>query len=1142
MPMSRFFFVFVFFFSLVTLFAQKGNPNATLLWKISGNGLQKPSYLYGTMHVRDKRVFNFADSVLLKLDECEAFSLEIDPDSALEQLLSEQLASNDFKLKHYLGDEEYKQLQEELAEESGYDPSLLKSQNPFVLRNFVSPYGRYRNDMPTFLDAYLYNISRENGKKFVALENVKDQTEIIRNLPNIIAREVVKEELGINKSRNEKDLLSIYLAADLEELDRRSRSMSDTAYYIMFTRRNQSMCARIREYAPRHSTFFAMGAGHLPGKDGVISLLRKQGFVVTPITATYKGLAEKFKSKKLSVPWNTVNSPEEGYSVDMPSKLISSFSSNENLKACADAGTGLFYMSSSLMIPENVEMADEAGKIKNIIENYWKKQEMQILEQRAVTTSGKPVTEFLIKRSGYYFRTRLLFNGKYTYLLLVGGSLQGIGHNDANRFFNSLKFMPVKPQNWNLYTSLTGAFTVYFPGTPKETEVRMPVSGKGEVTTRMMLANDAVAGIQYLMQYFDGKGLIYPSDSAFFESGFNSLKENMEVDSVVVRKHELSGFPGIEGIIYGKNKTIMKTLTFLRGSRGYNLIALFPENRLSDPNLATFFNSFQMTEYQDSTWDKQTIFNSAVQVKFPAKPNLTSEKENYSALFDSTQQYLAHDKFSGTSFYFMKSYFNKYVSAPTYDSIFNQSLHSYINRGDSVVTKKTYSIGEMPVMDVSLRNKGSHNFRKIRIYLSDSAMYLAFSFLPVVYQDSRLNNKFFESIDFANKKRPSKLLLPKTDQLLNDLTSVDSAIHFGAAARIVHEPFNKSHLAAIYEALQKSYISDTLDYGSARSQLFRVLGEIADSGYMEYFKNHYDDFGKYPYFQVDALEVLAKLKTSGSRKLLFQYLLNKTPNAYNYSLFWKLRDSMELNKPYFPELLKLLANKEYSENVLSFTDDMLKKGYISATDLQPYFPQLLAEAEEQLKELKNYGKTEYFDESLVNILTRINTTASQSKLKLYLASSNVGVKMYAAIGLLKNDQNVKAKELEKIASFPGFRQQLYVELDTLGKKSMFPTKYYTQQYFAESDLWNYFAYEDEEPSKVELITIKDQMYKGEMKRFYCYKVIFEYEDEKSAYFGLSGPYPVNGKDVIISGDITGSTYSDFDGKTIDEHLKEYLEE
>ena len=74
-PAILFFIIALFFKKL----AAQDTSSKTLLWRISGSGLQKPSYLYGTMHLKDRRLFFFGDSVYKSLEASEGFAMEIDP-------------------------------------------------------------------------------------------------------------------------------------------------------------------------------------------------------------------------------------------------------------------------------------------------------------------------------------------------------------------------------------------------------------------------------------------------------------------------------------------------------------------------------------------------------------------------------------------------------------------------------------------------------------------------------------------------------------------------------------------------------------------------------------------------------------------------------------------------------------------------------------------------------------------------------------------------------------------------------------------------------------------------------------------------------------------------------------------------------
>ncbi|HEX7753769.1 MAG TPA: TraB/GumN family protein, partial [Niabella sp.] len=70
--------LFLLLFLSINVAAQS-YPN-TLLWRISGNGLARPSYLYGTIHLTDKRVFNFGDSVYQAIKSADGFALEVNPE------------------------------------------------------------------------------------------------------------------------------------------------------------------------------------------------------------------------------------------------------------------------------------------------------------------------------------------------------------------------------------------------------------------------------------------------------------------------------------------------------------------------------------------------------------------------------------------------------------------------------------------------------------------------------------------------------------------------------------------------------------------------------------------------------------------------------------------------------------------------------------------------------------------------------------------------------------------------------------------------------------------------------------------------------------------------------------------------------
>ena len=79
---------FIYFILIVPVIAtaQSSGYNS-LLWRISGQGLVAPSYLYGTMHLTDRRLFNFPDSLYHSLEQSAGFAAEVDMGQIMPQLI-----------------------------------------------------------------------------------------------------------------------------------------------------------------------------------------------------------------------------------------------------------------------------------------------------------------------------------------------------------------------------------------------------------------------------------------------------------------------------------------------------------------------------------------------------------------------------------------------------------------------------------------------------------------------------------------------------------------------------------------------------------------------------------------------------------------------------------------------------------------------------------------------------------------------------------------------------------------------------------------------------------------------------------------------------------------------------------------------
>ncbi len=270
----------VLFFLLLFLFnwsnAQIVNREKELLWEISGNGLKDKSYLFGTLHSNNKVLFNLADSVYVALENVNMIVLETDIFSLFEQLDTRKSTSNTL-----------------------FDKNGL----PYTASNEASTtFFGSEDGMPQFLDAYFQEYCYNAGKRFFALESVKNQMELSLDIP-ITQRNLVNTQFS---NFTQEKLIDLYLQGDINAIDRFMRANMSTQkdlYSKLIIKRNIEMVNKVDSVLiSKTSLFCAVGAGHLAGSEGVINLLRSKGYRLRPVLWTISEIAipakKSVKSKR----------------------------------------------------------------------------------------------------------------------------------------------------------------------------------------------------------------------------------------------------------------------------------------------------------------------------------------------------------------------------------------------------------------------------------------------------------------------------------------------------------------------------------------------------------------------------------------------------------------------------------------------------------------------------------------------------------------------------------------------------------------------------------------------------------------------------------------------------------------------------
>jgi uncharacterized protein len=278
------FLIFTFVFSS----AVQAQLEKSLLWEISGNGLAAPSYLYGTMHVGDKRAHEFSDATLAAFKQARAFAGELNMEE-VDQLAVLNLMKLDSgkQLPALFTAEEWSKIVAYCKEKVRIDPNDFKDYNIFFLYSLIAQ-SQFKNQKGQAVDLYFFSEAKKSGKKLLGLEKVEEQISAINSMSieeqKKMLLEAVEGKNGSPKS-DMKKMMKFYGKGDLEGLLRISEEadMGSNFETAFITDRNRRMADRMVPMMEAGSTFVAIGALHLPGDEGVIALLREKGYVVKAV-------------------------------------------------------------------------------------------------------------------------------------------------------------------------------------------------------------------------------------------------------------------------------------------------------------------------------------------------------------------------------------------------------------------------------------------------------------------------------------------------------------------------------------------------------------------------------------------------------------------------------------------------------------------------------------------------------------------------------------------------------------------------------------------------------------------------------------------------------------------------------------------
>jgi len=269
-----------------TLYFNIQVSHSQLLWKIEKPGHPK-SYLFGTMHMVPKSKFNFITQYKSILDSCSQLFEEvlIDELSFSNRVELAQLARlpDGKRLQDILSESEYKQIANLFLNDlhlSTFKWQQLQYLQPIMLESLLMEQCFKSYTIP---ETYFYKRFKKQNKHCNSLESARKQMTLLSAIP--IPQQTQSFNTSWQEFKSQCDtMLQLYLSGKIEELYKiTTQSYTPQLMESLLNSRNRTWLSILISNLPRASCFIAVGAAHLPGTNGLIELLKAQGFTLTPV-------------------------------------------------------------------------------------------------------------------------------------------------------------------------------------------------------------------------------------------------------------------------------------------------------------------------------------------------------------------------------------------------------------------------------------------------------------------------------------------------------------------------------------------------------------------------------------------------------------------------------------------------------------------------------------------------------------------------------------------------------------------------------------------------------------------------------------------------------------------------------------------
>lgn len=1108
--------------ALVSPALAQDRSNYQLLWKIKGENTE-PSYLFGTAHIKHPKAFDFSDSVLYAFDKSEVLALEISFDDYLKNLRLNSSESRKNFLKEELTEAQYDQLKDLIQKEADVDLDNLKSTSPLIIRRLLAERfnrkEKYENELT--LDTYLFDVAKKQGKEVIGLEGIDAGIRASAGFKNTLEKEIFLKELLQTDSTEEasamdamqsswfEELVEVYYQGDINQMyDTYASTAEKFGDPYKMVERNEIMARGIDSLVQHESAFVAVGAAHLGGEDGLIELLRARGYEVKPVNASFTGLAKDYKKQFEDSPGYVLEKLAEGYRVKLPGKPVESAIANTNLHMYTFQDMAKQEVVMVLSVESPDYLADEKIVFEMVARNMVERMQAELLENEHFVHEGTPA--YKIEAQGPQANMLMYLFKRDTRIYMFGKTKPegSFSKSETKDFLGNIELFDftAKAVSWEKLENETHSFSIQMPAKYNFAEKDLLMED-GETYAKMLSysAVDSRNKGSYVLNVFQyPTGYYVDNDSAIVVIYKVTVQQNYNAEMVDSGLIALGPYHAYQSIYRGKTRefSILNRI-IVRGNKIFNLI--ISADSLDDQELRVA-NSLEFTPLHiDQSLSTFYAADSSYSVALPEDRSEFEESGTYAGELDKIETMSSSDESFDFLVHLHQYTYSPFAYYPTLDSLIES--HLLVDTVNLTVLSDTFYNHQngLRAYERVFEDKRVSYLTREKVLVNGKMVYQMQALIPLELSPE-VADPLFQSLR-VYKQDTLSLLTRRTERLLSELSSEDSATYTYARNQLRSYKFDTTELPLIYAALQSPMPLDTSTnwYGKAKPRLIGKFAKLQDEKTLNFLRNYFDTTSNKD-IREKIIEVLADMEDSAAESLhlaLFPQVDFKMYRLqYFYDTITRLYNNQDL-------LISLLDNPYLSEPVLSMYEYYLEDDTTHLADsLKPHFSkfeQIYATALDTMDlDSLDYRNGNYLN-SLLSIFTELGGSEEMAPhTRKLLEVDYYYTKVAAIIELLGMDEKLKKSLFKEMFSDKEQGYQLLYQLNKQGHQEILKA-HLDQKEVAEIFVRSELYYEDYNPEEVKLIDVAETDLNGGVARVYIYYYTTEYDDGPQLAFTAAQP-------------------------------------